>query len=111
MALLPLIPIGVMSNFHTGNSTVAQRVWLMAWLAVGTVFVPAPYYQADTFVESAYSTLRVIRDKGYSSGPRALVLFVRLVSKLLLLAFFTPAIGGFVVVGQVLVDDGSCTGI
>ncbi|EEA20222.1 hypothetical protein TMatcc_000206 [Talaromyces marneffei ATCC 18224] len=110
VAALPFIPLGVMSKFRTGtSSTIAQRVWLMTWYIVGMVSVSNPYF-TDHFVDVVYHrSRRLIKNHGISGKH---ILFLQapwMVIVLMVLA--TPAIGGFVVVGQMLIAYGSCTGL
>jgi hypothetical protein len=110
VASLPLIAIGVMSKFQPGGSTVAQRAWLMAWYAVGIVSVQNPYYTDEMIEHGYYGTRRFIGErKYYSRLVQARFFFMRLVSLLPVVLPIAPAIGGFVVVGQMLVSYGSCT--
>jgi hypothetical protein len=77
--------IGGISHFHKGQSTLAQRVWTMSWLAVGI--------SAGVRFQFISQVL----------GPEASWL-----SFWFTLFRMTPAIGGFVVVGQMLRAYGSC---
>lgn len=112
VASLPLILIGVMSKFQPGGSTVSQRAWLMAWYAVGIVSVQNPYYTDEIIEFGYYGTRRIIETrKDYSRLRQARFFFLRLASLLPVVLPITPAIGGFVVVGQMLISYGSCTGL
>ena len=73
LALIPLAVNGALSYLKPQQSTPAQRVWIMAWLALG-----------------------IISDR------------VNQVSVLVLLLWSVPAIGGFVVVSQMIIHYGSC---
>jgi hypothetical protein len=114
VAALPFIPLGVMSKFRTGtSSTVAQRVWLMAWYVVGTVSVSNPYF-TDHLADVTYYNSRVLMEKRHdlSRLERAGILLMRAAGVLGMLIFYvTPAIGGFAVVGQMLIAYGSCTSL
>ena len=81
---------GVLSHFKAGESIHAQRVWTMTWLAVG-IF---------------YGTMEPIFDvvDSWVSGYHVSVIG-RLI---MLLSYSAPAIGGFVVVGQMLMSYGHC---
>ena len=77
------IPIAInagLSHFRRGHSTIAQRAWTMTWLAFGVCL-------------GNYVSL-MVADK--MTG------FFRLTM------YFVPAIGGFVVVAQMLMSYGSC---
>lgn len=110
VASLPLIPIGVMSKFQPGGSTVSQRAWLMAWYAVGIVSVQNPHYTDEIIEFGYYGTRHIIKTrKDYSRLRQARYFFLRLASLLPVVLPIMPAIGGFVVVGQMLISYGSCT--
>jgi hypothetical protein len=78
VGLLPLAIIGGLSQFHKGSSTKAQRVWTMVWLAI-SVFL----------------------------GPSVALLEIK---KGLVVLFYVgaPAIGGFVVIAQMMMEYGNC---
>lgn len=91
VALLPLAINGGLSHLKEGNSTHAQRVWTMTWLAVGGfmgLFVP--------FVDETLSSLRIGAVFETALG---------------LCLYSAPAIGGFIVVGQMLLEYGICVQI
>jgi hypothetical protein len=112
VAAIPLIPIGVMSKFQPGGSTVSQRAWLMAWYAVGIVSVQNPYYTDEIVEFGYYGTRRLIETrKEYSRARQARYIFLRLASLLTVVLPLVPAAGGFAVVGQMLISYGSCTGL
>jgi hypothetical protein len=88
-ALAPYAIIGGLTGFKSQNSTSAQRGWTMAWLVVGQVFGQAAPLQKRSYQKKSV--------KGYY-----LVLVYRI------LVFGAPAIGGLVVVEQMIVADGYC---
>ena len=85
MGWVPLAINGGLSHFRTGHSTVAQRVWLMAWLAFG--------FYAGFYVDILCPLI----------SEDTLKLLFPVFS-----IFFVPAIGGFVVVAQMLMSYGRC---
>ena len=88
--------IGGISRFSKGDSSIAQRVWTMTWLAIGLGY----------FIILHYITRLLHRFKTLSwSG---LFLFVFQFCYYLSMA---PAIGGLVVVGQMLCSYGTCTAL
>ena len=112
VASLPFIPMGIMSKFQPGGSTVSQRAWIMSWYAAGIVSVQNPYFTDEVIEYSYYGTRRLIETwHGYSRVRQASYVFQRLASSLTVLVPLAPAIGGFVVVGQMLISYGSCTGL
>lgn len=112
VASLPFIPIGVMSKFRPGSSTLTQRAWLMAWYAVGIVSVQNPYFTDELVEFGYYGTRRIIKArKEFSRYRQARYFVLRLASLMGIFVLVTPAIGGFAVVGQMLVSYGTCTEI
>ena len=90
LALAPIAIVGGLSHFHAGSSTVAQRAWTMSWLgsdiyagfALGVALRPADKKETHEILNSS-------------------ALFYTLM-------FSAPALGGFVVVGQMVKEYGSC---
>lgn len=79
VALTPLVIYGALSSFQSGQSSVAQRVWTMMWLVLGMC------------VGS------IVQNDIYSLSGRKFVW-----------VWFVPSIGGFVVVGQMILQYGTC---
>lgn len=111
---LPLIAIGALSRFEAGSSTVAQRIWTMGSLVFGMVIVTNPmaadYIIHGTLDNPGWAKLR----RPNLSDPREKKHFYMDVSAFLhlsltLCVITTPAIGHFVVVGQMLLEYGSCS--
>ena len=84
---------GVLSHFRPGESTHAQRVWTMTWLAIGNT-----YGFLEPYCESSI-TLGFPYEKG------SFDYFANLMNSFI---SGVPAIGGFVVVGQMLMSYGHC---
>ena len=90
VGLVSVVINGALSHFQAGESTHAQRVWTMTWLAVG-IF---------------YGTSEPIFDIIDTSDRRYRL---PIISRLQMLFWgYGPAIGGFVVVGQILMSGGHC---
>lgn len=84
--------IAALSHFDKGSSTLAQRTWTMSWLAVGSwIGVFRPGYVGDDFP--------------WIQENRTLIFF----DWFFQIIYSVPAIGGFVVVGQMLREYGVCT--
>ena len=83
---------GVLSHFRPGESTHAQRVWTMTWLAVGII-----YGTMVANIEMVITALP-INNAWVSTSAWALMTA----------SYCAPAIGGFVVVGQMLINYGHC---
>ena len=75
----PIAIIGGLSHFNAGHSTIAQRVWTMSWLAFG--------WYIGFFLHTARETGK---------------------SMFAIMFYASPAIGGFVVVAQMLMSYGRC---
>lgn len=88
--------IGGLSKFSPGGSALYQRVWTMMWLVVGFLFGPA----ASLAIEA------VLHGAGMYTMPDILIIFLAGVVALGIYA--APAIGGLVVVGQMILDYGVC---
>jgi len=89
--ITPYIILKSMTNFDAGDSTQAQRGWTMGWLVVGQLYGLLTAFAGFTFW----------LDDSLSSSQRYI-----------LCASIVPsaaAIGGFVVVGQMLVVHGQCS--
>ena len=100
--LLHLVPtavslaiIGGLTRFEHGQSTHAQRVWTMTWLAFGS-YVGA-LDMGDT----------LIFNKSQKQASKSSLPWGSFIQFLVA----APAIGGFVVVGQMLSEFGVCTRI
>ncbi|KAH9203370.1 hypothetical protein DL95DRAFT_399397 [Leptodontidium sp. 2 PMI_412] len=100
LGAIPYAVIGILTHFDSAQSTIAQRVWTMSWLAFGVVWgtiIP--------FITSEESMIKMI----YPHGPDGLYGTENIFFKWWLTLFYSPfAIGGFVVVGQMLNAYGSC---
>jgi hypothetical protein len=83
--------IGGLTKFHPGSSTWSQRTWTMTWLSFG-IFLG--WLDTGVFDEKA-GELTADNDN----------------RMLFMLAYSSPAIGGFVVVSQMLSAYGVCTTI
>jgi hypothetical protein len=97
-----LLIIGLLSRFRQGSSTKAQRGWTMTWLVLGMLLGGL----SDFWSTFLIPTKDRLKKRDMCEFIWRLVAFSLLFGVLL-----APAIGGFVVVGQMLVDYGSCTRI
>jgi hypothetical protein len=102
VTLIPVTIIGAMTGFHAGHSTRTQRIWTMTWLSFGAL---GPIL--NFWLKGAYSptvgakSVNVNVDKWVSPA----------LSICMVLLWAVPAIGGFVVVGQMLESYGTCIGV
>lgn len=83
--------VGGISGFRKGESTVAQRVWTMLWLATGLSTVIITHGVRHLAIKVGWGEFA----EGLSWAVAA--------------PFIAPAAGGFVVVGQMLRAYGTCT--
>lgn len=93
----PAIPLGViggMTHFHKGHSTTGQRAWTMTWLALNGLLSP--------MFEEVFDPSQA--DSGTIKNGVDVVRLIVVKS-----VFAVPAIGGFVTVGQMVREYGSCT--
>ncbi|KAK0630495.1 hypothetical protein B0T17DRAFT_222286 [Bombardia bombarda] len=91
---LPLIIMNSLTGFSTGGSSYAQRSWVMTWLVWGIVFG----YLKDNYVYGKF------QDAAHVGRHGAAAPFL----SLLLLVCGIPAIGGFAVVAQMILEYGVC---
>ncbi|MCJ1401530.1 hypothetical protein MMC11_004745 [Xylographa trunciseda] len=96
---IPIIINGCLSHFQTGQSTLAQRVWIMIWLVFGVVIGPI-----TTMADFAGSHLRT----GNGDLANSFVLVCAIGFAIL---YAPPAIGGFVVVAEMIKQYGTCVQI
>lgn len=91
VGILPIMIIGLISHYEKGQSTISQRVWTMTWLVFGIVFG----LSWAIYSELSGLALELEWENRFS---------------LVITAVFngTAAIGGFVVVGQMLTNYGNC---
>ena len=93
----PLIIVGGLSRFQTNQSAVYQRVWTMMWLVCGLAFI--------AFIDliGKLEKRPILNRRNSGSWPSLL----RDVSDVVIAA--APAIGGYVVVGQMIKEFGVCS--
>jgi hypothetical protein len=83
-----------LSRFRKGSSTLPQRAWTMAWLAVGSYL-------------GALADIDELR----RDGPTRSIYWEYFGAALTLLIFAVPSVGGFTVVVQMLYQYGICSHI
>jgi hypothetical protein len=88
LGAIPYAVIALLTGFRPGSSTKAQRVWTMGWLSLGCVW-------------GALFPRRIVDSGNYHDQ--------RLLEFGFSIFFCAFAVGGFVVVGQMLEAYGSCT--
>jgi len=91
LGLVPIAIVGGLSHFKTGSSTVAQRAWTMSWLASGVI--------AGLMLGGSMDLADKKHIKQHTTTNGMIgILFI----------FGATAIGGFVVVGEMVKQYGSC---
>lgn len=104
LSSISLLLIGILSHFQKGGSSRAQRAWTMTWLIVGMVtglLGPKFWKTFAVQLDEVWTGTSIIG--GIYNG------FITVIGLGILFgAFFAPAIGGFIVVAQMLYDYGSC---
>ena len=121
LGAIPLIVIGILTHFDRGKSTTGQRVWTLSWLVGGIWSGPAfdVLYDKGNIDLKALEKAKISEDIGRSKQNRskAFVLISSFGNVLLaridymtvaFLVYTIPAIGGFVIVGQMLRAYGEC---
>ena len=103
VAAIPLAVIGGITRFHPGHSTLAERSWIMTWLIFGMVYGVGQ--KTSYSIPHRTTTLRIMSTQ-YKYKNLFLAFYVIATFGFLPLA--APAIGGFVVVGQMLNAYGDC---
>ena len=86
--------IGGVSHFKTGGSTLSQRAWAMCWFSFGIVFGLLIFLMRTGAMRAA--------DEGDIHQDAKMLIVTTLL-------FSPPAIGGLVVVGQMIKSYGICT--
>ena len=112
VGLISLVINGVLTHFKTGKSTRAQRVWTMTWLVFGIVvgstshkknYVedPGKLQQEEASLSRRYLGVKIqsVKISGSASWAQPFMM---------LLVYGGSAVGGLVVVCQMLLDYGSC---
>ncbi|KAH6677092.1 hypothetical protein B0J14DRAFT_583468 [Halenospora varia] len=102
----PFLIIYLISNLRRGTrSTHAQRVWISTWLCFGQAFFSMGMLVLEGFELLAKNGIN--HENGRIHGIARYVFgFVPLIFGIFFYA--APAIGGFVVVGQMLLEYGNC---
>lgn len=89
--------IGALTGFRSANSTLAQRAWIMSWLVSGQVSVVL-----------IVGVMELRQRLGFSREGPALRAFGRAAGMVILGVVVVCAIGGYVVVAQMILEDKVC---
>lgn len=107
-SLLPLTIVGAISKFRPGLSTIAERVWTMSWLVISTHLGPCLFLVSrdmDLYDEGAESEEKNSNGTTLSSTSTSGRVYRYLAGILL---YSVVAVGGFVTVGQMISNYGTC---
>ncbi|KAL7621654.1 hypothetical protein AAE478_008981 [Parahypoxylon ruwenzoriense] len=99
--------IGGLSGFRKGNSTTAQRVWTMMWISFG--FLLGPNIVAVPSATSIVGIFRNSRRNDLDPDGSRYFFASTLISSLII--YGVPGFGGYVVIGKMLYEYGSCIDI
>lgn len=83
--IVPLTIVGGMSHFHAQASTAADRAWTMTWLVANLLSALVSFHRVDLWDDR-----------------------ISVVSLAVLTLLITPALGGYITLGQMLDAWGSC---
>jgi hypothetical protein len=89
LSCIPIAITGALSHFRVAESTTAQRIWTMSWLVLGII--------------------RGCAAPGYPEMPGLKYIKNNILNFLPQIFFAVPAVGGYVVIGQMLKEFGTCT--
>jgi hypothetical protein len=84
ITIVPIILVGVFTDFSTGTEKTIQTGWILAWIVVGSA--------SSLWVTFLEKHARRVDEKFLLSTP-----------------MWVPAVGGLVVVGQIFGNFGVCT--
>jgi hypothetical protein len=98
LGAVPVAIIGGLSKFSLGGSALYQRVWIMMWLVFG--FFIGPFVSVVFDMGLNYFSMYPVQ-----VGDMIITIYVVVVG---FGSYAAPAIGGFVVVSQMILDYGVC---
>lgn len=106
MASIPFAIISSLTHFQKGKSTFAQRVWTMTWLVMGTFWGSTLPSIFKLIKEFEFKVHEIVSNDEQDTFESKTAFWGLRMSFLLTCAVF--AIGGYVVVGQMLSSYGNC---
>lgn len=99
--IIPHVFIFLLTNFHKGHSTKAERRWMMSWLVFNQLLSVCGVFLAP--FHAIFSMLG-------AAGPGELITFLMFLCACIgALIYAIPAFGGFVVVGKMLLEYTPCS--
>jgi hypothetical protein len=101
---LPYLVIYFLTKFHKQQSTVAQRAWVISWLVANQAVGLSLFVLSVNHPSLSFTLPRPLRPGMIPYASMTLCLFVVWLSLPLV-----PAIGGFVTVGKMLFEFGTCS--
>ncbi|OCL10122.1 hypothetical protein AOQ84DRAFT_402594 [Glonium stellatum] len=108
---LPYVVIGALTRFHPNNSSHVQRIFTMYWLAVGIIVGAAiPFWKPNTSIKPfMFGLIRILPLLTKYPLPGLIEFFILMGWYTLVFLSSSAALGGFVVVAQMIKEYGSCT--
>ncbi|TQN74048.1 hypothetical protein CSHISOI_01376 [Colletotrichum shisoi] len=125
LLLLPAVLVAALTGFNPVRSTVYQRVWILCWIAFGIVMGPI-IRMLTVFPSEIHGVYRIRANVAIAYALDNAAFMQRVIDWLVAKYFrlietsfyvyvvlgaaicFTPAIGGMVVVGEMLQEFGVC---
>jgi hypothetical protein len=105
----PYAIMGAFTHFNPGHSTTAQRTWIMLWIVLGQVCgYTAPIVVNTESRESFYPDKHDAREHRSNCCTWGMNRINSGLGWYFVLFYAAPAIGGFVVVGQMIAASGTC---
>lgn len=108
LSLISILVDGILSGFRKGESIKAQRGWIMGWLIVGMMVAWLGGFLVSVLTKLMWEDWSEM-NKGKSLLLAILDFVIRMCFVLPFVGiFFAPAIGGLVVVRQMIKQYGNC---
>ncbi|KAK1988829.1 hypothetical protein LZ30DRAFT_744785 [Colletotrichum cereale] len=125
LLLFPAVLVAALTDYNPGHSTIRQRAWILCWLAFGIVMGPL-IRMLTVFPSEIYGVYKIRANDAIAYALDNASFMQRLIDWLVAKYFriiktsfyvcvvlgaaicFTPAIGGMLVVGEMLQEFGVC---
>ncbi|XTI95412.1 hypothetical protein V2W45_1446273, partial [Cenococcum geophilum] len=108
ISLVSILVYGILSRFRQGKSTKMQRVWIMSWLIVGMALAPVGSLLGALFTDFLAGKWSGEKEKDGVIAANFGIIFTTLGMLLVIGILFVPAVGGLVVVGEMIKQHEHC---